>query len=313
MAGRDESYGMKVLVSDPLDAAAIETLRASGLEVVEKSGLAGAPLIAALQGCSALIVRGATKVTAEILHGAPDLKIVARAGTGLDNVDVAEARRLGIQVVNTPAANAISVAELTFAMMLALERHLVPAACDLRAGRWEKTRYMGRELCGQRLGLIGFGQIGRAVAVRARAFEMEVWAHDPLLERWPGDFGWVRSASLEELLPAVHILSLHIPLTDQTRGLIGTRELARMQREAVLVNCARGGVVDEDALLAALTSGALRGAAIDVFATEPPGSHPLLALPNVIATPHLGASTLEAQSRAGVEAATLVIEALRKT
>ncbi len=302
---------MKVLVTERLDLAALELLRKAGHAVVERTDLQGSELIRALEGCQALIVRGATKVTGEVLRGASDLRVVARAGTGLDNIDTAVAQELGIAVFNAPAANAVSVAELVLAMMLAFERHLVGAATDLRSGRWEKTRYMGRELAGKRLGLVGFGRIGREVAVRARAFGMEVSATDPLLVAWPPGFEWVRRASLEDLLPAVDFLSLHLPLGPETRGLIGARELSLMRTEAVIVNCARGGIVDEPALLAALQAGRLRGAALDVFAVEPPGQHSLFELPNVLATPHLGASTREAQARAGLEAAERVVEALR--
>ena len=304
---------MKALISDALAPAAAETLRAAGHEVVVKTGLKPDELIAALQGCQALLVRGATKVTAEVVRAAPELRVVARAGTGLDNIDVAAARERDITVLNTPAANAISVAELTFALMLALERHLVDACADLRRGRWEKAKYSGREIAGKRLALVGFGRIGREVATRARAFTMDVTAYDPVLSAWPAGFEWARrAATLDELLAAADYVSLHVPLGPGTRHLIGARELSLMHRQAVLVNCARGGTVDEVALHAALASGALRGAALDVFATEPPGESPLLALPNVIATPHLGASTLEAQDRAGVEAAELVVEALRR-
>ena len=301
---------MRVLVSDPLDAAAIARVRAAGHEVVERPGVKGPDLIAALQGCIALMVRGATKVTADVLRGAPSLKVVVRAGTGLDNVDLAEAKALGVGVFNTPNANSVSVAELTIGLMLAFERHVPAAAADLRDGRWEKVRFMGRELSGRRLGLIGFGRIGREVALRARAFEMEVRAADPLLERWPEGFEWAGRATLDDLLPEVDFLSLHVPLAPGTRGMIGVAQLARMRREAVLINCSRGGLVDEAALHAALTSGALRGAVLDTFAQEPPGQIPLLQLPNVLAVPHLGASTHEAQRRAGEEAAEVVIRAL---
>ena len=305
---------MKALVCDRLDPAAVARLRAAGLEVEERAALSGPALIEALAGCDALVVRGATRVSAEALRSAsPRLRIVVRAGTGLDNVDQEAARSLGIRVSNTPAANAVSVAEHVFALLLALERHLVAAGNDLRRGVWEKSKYMGRELSGRRLGLAGFGRIGREVATRARAFGMDVWASDPLLAEWPSDFAWVRRSTLEELLPEVDVLSIHVPLVDGTRALIGAGELSRMKKDAVLVNCARGGVVDEAALHAALASGALRGAALDVFETEPPGEHPLLALPNVVATPHLGASTAEAQGRAGLEAARIVIEALEAT
>jgi D-3-phosphoglycerate dehydrogenase len=241
-----------------------------------------------------------------------DLRGVARAGTGLDNIDVETARARGIEVVNAPAANAISVAELVFALLLALERQLVPAATALAAGRWEKSRFMGRELHGKTLGLVGFGRIGRDVAQRARAFGMRVDACDPVLSHWPIEFDWVAPRTLEALLRDADVISLHLPLTPESRGLIGERELARMKPDAVLVNAARGGVVDEAALHHALSSGKLRGAALDVFAQEPPGEHPLLSLPNVIATPHLGAATHEAQARAGIEAAERLLEAMAR-
>jgi len=301
---------VRVLVTDPLDAEALARVRAAGHEVVEQPGVKGPDLVRALDGCAALMIRGATKVTAEVLREAATLKLVVRAGTGLDNVDAAEARARGIDVRNTPNANSVSVAELTLGLMLAFERHLAAATADLREGRWEKTRFMGRELAGRTMGLIGFGRIGREVALRARAFEMDVRACDPLLSAWPAGFEWVKSATFDELLPAADFLSLHVPLTSATRGMMGARELARMGRRAVLINCGRGGLVDEAALQVALESGALRGALLDTFAQEPPGRIPLLALPNVLAVPHLGASTLEAQRRAGEEAAEIVIEAL---
>lgn len=304
---------MKVLVSDPLDPEAVERVRAAGHEVIERSGLKGAELIGALEGVHGLMIRGATKVTADVLKGAKSLKVVVRAGTGLDNVDRAAARECGVEVRNTPAANAVSVAELTLGMMLAFERHIVPATIDMRAGRWEKKKYMGRELAGRTLGLIGFGRIGREVALRARAFGMSVMACDPLITHWPAGFEWAeRAASLDQLLPAVDYLSLHVPLTDSTRNAIDANALARMKADAVLVNCARGGTVDEDALYEALKAGKLRGAALDVFSTEPPGALKLFELENVIATPHIGASTDAAQNRAGTEAADILIEVLAR-
>lgn len=302
---------MKAFVAEKLALAAVDRLKAAGFDVIERSGLQGAELVAALAGSDALLVRGATKVTAEVL-ATPGLRVVARAGTGLDNVDLNAARERGIAVLNAPAANTISVAELTLGLLLALERHLAPAATDLRSGRWEKSKYSGREIAGKKLGLVGFGHIGRAVAMRARAFDLEVFACDPLVHPWPPEFGFVREKTLDAMLPEVDYLSLHVPLVAATRGMIGKAQLARMKPDAVLVNCARGGIVDETALLDALNSGALRGAALDVFASEPPGEHPLLALPNVIATPHLGAATREAQDRAGVEVAERVIEALAR-
>ena len=305
---------LKILVADPLDPAAVAALRGRGFEVVERSGLKGAALIEALQGVHGVLVRGATKITAEVLAGAPDLRAVVRAGTGLDNVDLEAARGHGVFVSNTPAANAVSVAELVFGMLLALERHLCPASADLARGVWEKTKYAGRELAGRSLGLVGFGRIGREVAVRARAFAMPVCAHDPLLAMWPDDHAWVQPLELDDLLARADIVSLHVPLTPETRGLLDARRLARMKEGAVLVNCARGGIVDEAALADALRAARLRGAALDVFEQEPaPADHPLLALPNVIATPHLGASTAEAQARAGFEAVAILADALEQT
>jgi len=301
---------VRVLITEPLDPRAAERLLASGHEPVERLGLQGRELIAGLEGCAALIVRGATKVTDEVIAGLTTVRVICRAGTGLDNIATAAAEARGIAVLNTPAANSIAVAELVFGLLLALERHLVDATASLRAGRWEKQRYQGRELMGRSLGLVGFGRIAREVAVRARAFGMSVSASDPPLPAWPAGFEWVASTSLERVLEDSDVVSVHVPLANETRGLIGARELALMKPHALLVNVARGGVVDEAALHQALTTGMLRGAALDVFASEPPGNHPLLECANVIATPHLGASTEEAQERAGVEAAERVIEAL---
>lgn len=301
---------MKVLVADALDPAAVARLAAAGHDVVERKGLNGDALVEVLRDCQGLIVRGATKVTAQVLRASPSLRVVVRAGTGVDNIDVAVARETGVTVANTPAANAVSVAELVFGLVLALERHVTAATNDLRGGRWEKAKYAGRELNGRTLGLLGFGRIGREVALRARAFGMDVIGCDPVLPQWPSGYEWVVPLTLDELLRGSDVLSLHVPLTPETRGSIGARELSLMRKDAILVNCARGGVVDEAALQAALESGGLRGAALDVFEREPPGELPLLQLPNVIATPHIGASTAEAQRRAGLEAADVMIQTL---
>ena len=304
---------MKVLAADGLDPAAVAELRRAGHEAIETRTVQGAELVRALEGCQGLIVRGATKVTAEVLAGARDLRVVVRAGTGLDNVDQEAARARGVKVSNTPAANAVSVAELVFGLLLALERHIGPMSQALREGRWEKSATGSRELAGRRLSLVGFGRIGREVAKRALAFDMDVAAHDPLLVAWPPEFAHVPRVTLDQALERADILSLHLPLTGDSRGMIGARELARLPKGAVVVNAARGGLVDEAALEAALASGHLRGAALDVFASEPPGRLALLERPDVIATPHLGASTAEAQRRAGLEAATIVIAALAES
>lgn len=303
---------MKVLVTDKADAKALDRIRRAGHEVIEKVGLQGQELVEALNGAQALLVRGGTKVTGDVLRATTTLKIVVRAGSGLDNVDAGAAREKSIAVYNTPNANSISVAELVFGMLLAFERHLVDAVKELREGRWEKTRFSGHEIAGRRMGLVGFGRIAREVATRARAFQMEVWAYDPVLPSWPEDFPWVKKVELNELLVASDVMSVHVPLDAKTRGMIGADELSKMKLDAVLINCARGGVVDEPALIEALKAKQLRGAILDVFATEPPGDTPLLDLPNVVATPHLGASTAEAQRRAGDDAAAILVEALAK-
>jgi len=303
---------MRILVAEPLDPAGVARLREAGHEVVEHAGLAGPALAAALRDAHGLVVRGATRVTEEALRGAPALRVVVRVGAGLDNVDVVAARERGIQVADTAAAAAVPVAEHVFALLLALERHLVPADAAVRRGEWPRGEPPGRELAGRMLGLVGFGRVGREVAWRARAFGMEVCWSDPPLDLAPAGYEWTRRATLEELLPQADVLSLHVPLTGGTRGLIGARELALLRPDAVLVVCGRGGVVDERALHAALAGGRLRGAAIDVFAEEPPLLNPLLSLRNVVVTPHLGGATVEGRRRAALEAATIVLAALAR-
>ena len=302
---------MKVLACDGIDPAAVKLIRDAGHDVVEAKGLSAQDLVIALKGVHGLLVRSATKVTAEVLDAAPDLRVVVRAGTGLDNVDRAAAEERGIAVRNTPNANTVAVAELTFAMLLALERHIADAAADLRAGRWEKAKYAGRELHGRTLGLLGFGRIGREVALRARAFGMQVVAYDPVVPSAPVGFDWVKVTDRDTVLRECDVLTLHVPLTDDTRHAIGAREFALLKPGAVLVNASRGGVADETALHAALVSGRLRAAAVDVFEKEPAAAdHPLLQLPNVLPLPHLGASTAEAQRRAGTDAAEQLLLAL---
>ncbi len=302
---------MKVLACDGIDPAAVKLIRDAGHDVVEAKGLAAPDLLTALKGVHGLMVRSATKVTAEVLAGAPDLRVVVRAGTGLDNVDRVAAETRGVVVRNTPDANTVSVAEMTFALLLGLERHVASAAADLRAGRWEKTRYQGRELAGRTLGVIGFGRIGREVALRARAFSMTVLVFDERVHGVPAGFEWLRHVERDALLAAADVLTLHLPLTQHTRNSISTREFSLMKPDAVLVNASRGGVVDETALYTALTTGKLRAAAVDVFEKEPaPADHPLLTLANVLPLPHLGASTAEAQRRAGTDAASALLEVL---
>jgi len=301
---------MKVLLTESLDPAGLTRLRAAGHEVVERPGLGGAALAEALRGVPALVVGHETPVTEEILRGAPELRIVVRLGAGLDGVDVAAARERGVRVADTAQAGVVAVAEHVFALLLALERQLVRADAAVRRGEWPQAGLAGRELAGRVLGLVGFGRVGREVAWRARAFGMDVLWSDPGLELTPAGYEWTRGVTLEELLPRVDVLSLHVPPTRGTRGLIGVRELGRMKPDAVLVNCAHADAVDGPALHAALAAGRLRGAALDVLPPARPGTSPLLALGNVTVTPHLGGSTLEARRRASLEAAAIVLETL---
>jgi D-3-phosphoglycerate dehydrogenase len=304
---------VNVLVSDPLSPKAIAQLTAApGVSLRQVKGLSEEQLIPLVADVDAWVVRSATQVTRRLVDAAPRLRWIARAGAGLDNIDVAAAKERGIAVLNVPGANSVAVAELVFALLLALFRQIPEADASLRRGAWEKARFKGRELRGKTLGIVGLGRIGRAVAQRARAFEMTVVGHDPLVADADARAAGVEPLPLDDLLVRADIVTLHVPATPQTRGMIGAAQLARMPRGAVLVNAARGGLVDEAALHAALVSGALGGAALDVFETEPPGASPLLTLPNVVATPHLGASTVEAQDAVGEEIARLLVAAMRE-
>jgi D-3-phosphoglycerate dehydrogenase len=308
-AGVDGSVATRrVLVSDPLSARAIAMLRAApGLHVEERRGLGEADLLPLVGDIDAWIVRGATQVTRRLIDAAPRLRWVARAGAGLDNIDVAAAKERGIGVLNVPGANAVAVVELVFGLLLALLRHIPAADASIRRGEWDKSKLMGRELRGKTLGIIGLGKIGRGVAQRARAFEMTCLGCDPLV----GDDAMralgVEPLPLDALLARSEILTLHLPLSPETKGMIGAEQLALLPRGAILVNAARGGLVDEAALLAALDSGAIAGAALDVFASEPPRDSPLARHPRVVATPHLGAATIEAQEAVGEEIVRLLL------
>lgn len=301
---------IKVLVSDPLAEAGVAILR-EGAEVDLRTGLPRETLLAILPEYDALIVRSETKVTAEVLQAGTNLRVVTRAGVGTDNIDVEAATERGVLVLNTPGPNAIAAAEHTLAVMLALLRHVARADASLRAGKWERKAFVGSELYRKTLGVVGLGRIGREVTSRARAFGMEVLIYDPYVSAAAAEVLGATVASLDTLLERADIVTLHLPLLPETRGILGTRELARMKRRAFLINCARGGLVDEGALYDALTSGQLAGAALDVFEREPPTDSPLLALPNVVVTPHLAASSAEAQEGVGIVAAETTLAALR--
>lgn len=290
---------MKVLICDPVDEKAIARLREAGLEVTVKTGMGEAELAQELaKGYEVIVVRSATKVRKPAIDAAKGLRLIIRAGVGLDNIDADYAKQKGIEVLNTPKASTDSVAELTLAHMFALARSLVRATETMREGKWEKKAFHGIELKGKTLGVIGIGRIGQAVAKRALCLGMKVLAYDKYLKESP--LPGVKMVSLEELLRESDFVTLHIP-PDPTGPVIGAREIAMMKDGAFLINCARGGVVDEKALLEALNSGKLAGAGLDVFEEEPPKNMELLRHPKVTLTPHIGAQTHEAQARIGDE------------
>ncbi len=299
----------KIMVSDGLSPDGLERLRA-GAEVTAQPKITADELYQALPEFDALIVRSRTKVTAHLLEAGERLKVVGRAGVGVDNIDLAAASARGVIVVNSPLAASIAVAEHTLALMLALARAIPMADGGIKRGEWLKSKLMGVELYGKTLGLLGVGRIGAAVADRAAAFGMAVLAYDPYLT--PEQIGQrgATAASFDEVLAEADFVSTHLPLTPETRGMLGSAAFGKMKPGAHLIAAARGGVVDEDALLAALESGQVAGAALDVFATEPVGDSPLAKHPRVVCTPHIGAQTEEAQARAGVDIAEEVLAAL---
>ncbi len=295
---------VKILVSDDVSESGLEPLRAAGFAVEKRAGLKPEELREIVAGYDALIVRSETKVTAAMLDTAVRLRAIGRAGVGVDNIDVAAATARGVIVMNAPDGNTMTTAEQTVALLLALARSVPQANASLRAGMWERKKFVGVELRGKTLGVVGLGRIGRVVASRAQGFEMRVLAFDPFLAPEQLANMGVDLATLQEVCAQADFLTVHTPLTAETRGIIGAEELALMKPTARIINCARGGLVDERALHAALVEGRIAGAALDVFEQEPPpADHPLLALEQVIATPHLGASTIEAQEGVAVTVA----------
>jgi D-3-phosphoglycerate dehydrogenase len=290
---------LKILVSDGLSADGLALLGKTG-EVVSNPKITPAELLAALPEYDALVVRSRTKVTAAVLASGTRLKVVGRAGVGVDNIDVAAAVARHIVVVNSPMAASVSVAEHTLGLMLALARQIAAADASLKQGKWEKSAFMGAELSGKTLGLLGLGRIGALVANRAVAFGMSVLAYDPYLNETQILERNATPASFDAVVAGADYLSLHLPLTRETRGLVGAHQFEMMKAGARVVCAARGGVIDEAALRAALDSGHLAGAALDVFEQEPPAPGSLAAHPKVVATPHVGAQTAEAQARAGI-------------
>lgn len=298
-----------VLLAEQLSPATIDAL-GPDFDVREVDGTDRPALLAALADANAVLVRSATQIDAEALAAAPRLKVVARAGVGLDNVDIKAATAAGVMVVNAPTSNIVSAAELTVGHILSLARHIPAAHASLAAGEWKRSKYTGTELFEKTLGIIGLGRIGALIAARMQAFDMRVIAYDPYVTSARAQQLGVELVTFDELLEQSDFVTIHMPKTPETTGMISTEQLATMKSSAFVINVARGGLIDEDALYTALTSGEIAGAGLDVFVTEPPTDKKLLDLPNVVVTPHLGASTDEAQEKAGVSVARSVRLAL---
>ena len=289
---------MKILINDALSPVAVEML--SEHHDVDTQEYGHEELIAHIGGYDALIVRGKTKVTAEVIEAGKNLKVIGRAGIGVDNIDVKKATAMGIPVVNAPTGSTFSVAELTIGHMISMARHLPNADASIKSGKWEKKKFMGTELHGKTIGFIGIGRIGWEVAVRAKAFGMKIMAYDPYLpEDRAAELGGKMVNSPEEIYRNADVITVHTPLTPETRHMIGEKAFKQMKKSAFILNCARGGIIEETALYHALKNGEIAAAALDTFEVEPPKDNPLLELNNIYFTPHIGASTTEAQIKAG--------------
>lgn len=302
----------KVLISDKMSANCVAALRKHAIEVEYKPGLAAADLLEEIASYDGLIVRSATKVTSKIIDRAEKLKVIGRAGSGVDNIDVPKASEKGIAVLNSRGGNTISAAEHTFAMMISLARNIPAAHISMRDGKWERSAFTGVELFGKKLGIIGLGQIGKEVAKRAQVFGMKIFSYDPFLA--DSDFTSldITQASVEDILRQCDFMTLHLPINAETRNLISDKAFDICNPQLRMINVARGGIIDEVALVRAIKGKKIAGAAIDVFAEEPPGDTPLSHFANVITTPHLGASTIDAQERIAVEIADNVVSYLRE-
>jgi D-3-phosphoglycerate dehydrogenase len=303
----------RVLVSDSLSEAGLALLKKhADLEVEYAPGLKEDALAQKIAGFDALVIRSGSKVTKRVIEAADKLRVIGRAGIGVDNVDVDAATKRGVVVMNTPTGNAVTTAEHAIAMLMAIARKIPEATASMRAGKWEKTKFQGRELCGKTLGVLGLGNIGRIVADRAKGLRMHVIAFDPAMTKGRAEQLGVELVPLDELFRRADAITAHTPLTPETRGIVNDEAIAKMKKGVLLVNCSRGGVFDEAALERGIKSGHVGGVALDVFVQEPAASdHPLLATDNVIVTPHLGASTHEAQERVALEIVEQVIDYLK--
>ncbi|HLX77483.1 MAG TPA: hydroxyacid dehydrogenase, partial [Acidimicrobiales bacterium] len=300
----------RILVTEALSSRGLEAMAAAGHEVDVRLDLSHDDLVEAIGGASALVIRSATRVDHEVIGAGTDLVVIGRAGVGLDNVDVATATKRGVMVVNAPESNILSAAELTMALLLAQARNIPQAHAALTEGRWERSRWEGIELHGKTLGVVGLGRVGALVAQRASAFGMHIVAYDPYVAPERARRMGVELSSIDELVARSDFITIHLPKTQETIGLFGKELLSKAKPGVRIVNAARGGIVDEEALAEAIRSGQVAGAALDVFATEPTTQSPLFELPTVVVTPHLGASTGEAQDKAGEQIAEQVLLAL---
>jgi D-3-phosphoglycerate dehydrogenase len=295
---------MKIIICDKTEKEYIEQMRAAGLTVDVRDDITPEQLMVELPNYDGMVVRSRTKVRKDLIDVCPNLKVIVRGGAGLDTIDHEYAKEKGIAVMNTPLANSKSVAELAIGYMLMMARSLYAASATMKAEKWEKKAFNGDEIGGKTLGLIGIGNIGKEVAKRAIAMEMSVVAYDPFVKEAPAG---IKLVSLDELLAQADYISLHLPKTKESSNMIGKEQFGKMKNGVRIVNCARGGIVNEDALYEALTSGKVAGAALDVFNEEPPTDWKLAKLDNVIASPHIGAATKEAQARVGAEVADKLI------
>jgi D-3-phosphoglycerate dehydrogenase len=301
----------RILVTEKISQEGLEALKKGGAEVDVRLDLDKEHLLQVLPDYDALVVRSATKVTAPVIEAGKKLRVVGRAGSGVDNIDVEAATQRGVIVVNAPASNNVAVAELTIGLLLCLARQIPQAYTSLQGGKWERSKFVGWEVRGKTLGLVGLGRIGAEVARRARGLEMHMLAYDPVVSSDRASQLGVELVTLDELLARSDIVSLHVPLVDSTRNLVDQARIAKMKPGAYLINASRGGIVEEEAMVAALESGHLSGAALDVYNSEPlPEGSPLVGHPKIVTTPHLGASTKEAQVLVGIDVAEGVLEAL---
>ena len=302
----------KIFIADKLSVKAKELLEGRGFDVLFKPGLDEDGLVANIPGCHAVLVRSGVRITKRVIDAADHLKAIGRAGTGVDNIDVAYATQRGMQVMNVPGGNSVTAAEHTIGMIFALLRNIPQGNASLRAGEWNRSAFVGHELTGKTLGVAGFGRVGSLVADRGLGLRMRVLGFDPVLPDFLIQGAGAVAVDFETLVSQADILTLHMPLNDSTRGLINADVMAKMKKGSYLVNVARGPIVNTQALYDALQSGHLAGAALDVYDTEPPKDNPLISLPNVVATPHLGASTREAQERVAVSIAVQAADFLTK-